>query len=77
MINYTLRVAATVDPVAAREDTLEAAVDHLDRERLAFLLDSPNEPRELELVITADEITGEQGRVILRFVAGLHRDSQT
>lgn len=69
MTKYTLRDAATMEPVA-REATLETAVGHLDCERLAFALNPPPETRELELVITADEISDELGGVIVRYSAG-------
>jgi hypothetical protein len=66
---YTVRDAVTLAPLAS-ETNLEAAIDHLDSERLAFLLNPPPAISELELLITVDESAGTPGSVIVRFAAG-------
>ena len=77
MTNYTLRDAATMESVAASEETLEAAVDHMDCERIALLLDSPPEPRELEFVITPTRSRARGAMPSCVTPPDLQRDSRT
>lgn len=69
MSGYTVRAADTLDALAAA-DTLDEAVEALETERLAFLLNPPPRQPVLDLVVTADDTPGQPGDIVVRFAAG-------
>lgn len=69
MTSYTVRDTATMRPVTSTA-TLDDAVEQLQTERLAFLLNPPPELDVLELVITADDHPGQPGDILVRYAAG-------
>ena len=70
MLQYTIRDATTMKPVAASLPDLAAATETLEGEQLAFLLNPPPGAHTLDLVITADPDTTKLGDVIVRFSTG-------
>lgn len=71
MTRYTVREANTLRPIQST-GTLAAAVDQLELERAAFLLNPP-EARVLELIVTADDNPDAVGDVVVVFAAGDRR----
>ena len=68
MITYTVRDRDTMTSIGSA-GTLQDAVAQFEAERLAFLLNPPNEAGELELVISADNESGEPGDIVVRYAA--------
>jgi hypothetical protein len=71
MTTYTVRERGTLRPVTDPAATLTEAIDALEIERAAHQLNPPPGRRDVELVITADELDAARpGDIIVRYAAG-------